>query len=396
MRRHSLDWARRLLRKLPTDPESLLKRQSYANPTFLPLFFEWLDDRIYHDPQAGLRWAKVAPDLALKTPAEPGPEGRQANRSRLVQAWGILGGAYRACGDHDAGDTAYSEALKIIASEAIPELVRADTDYRLSYLRACQGRAEEALELASGAVDTLRQADTVPPVQLGQGLIAKGYVLASELARYSQAVDAFGEALTLSGNGKESAAAERLHATACNNLAWALSDSGSLADQRTVLLYIRQAHRLLIGQVRSPARYRLFWLEAKVWDRLGSHAKAERLFHRALEGFEALQLPWEVALVGLDLAALLHLCGEFAELEKIARSTYQQFRLLSGADRQTLAALSLWVDAVKRRSWIADDQDDDDEKANALREYDGLHGKARHLILAGVLAGKGKGKSRRR
>ncbi len=204
--------------------------------------------------------------------------------------------------------------------------------------------------------------------------------------RLTKAVDAFGEALDLVGK-PESPAEERVHDTATKNLAIALSESGSLADQRTALLYIRRAHRSLRGRVRCPARYRLFWVEALIWSRLGSHARAEKLLRRALEGFEALQLPWEIALVGLDLAALLHLCGEVDELEEIALKTFERFRVLSGADTQTLAALQLWVDAVKARAWETVDVDPEDP-GKALRGYESKHGAARQAILAGVATGR--------
>ena len=121
--------------------------------------------------------------------------------------------------------------------------------------------------------------------------------------------------------------------------------------------------------------------------RAAGAAKAERLFRRALEGFEALRLPWENALVGLDLGSLLHLAGDFDDLEKIAGETFLLFRNLSGADTQTLAALSLWVDAVKARRWKAGDE--------ARRAYDALHEKAWQAILAGVLAGRGCRRHRR-
>ncbi len=373
----SNDYARRSLRELPKDPCRLLQSKKYAKPAFLPLFFEWLDELIYSNPRKGLRWAEIAPELVLVIPEDSFSEGRKGHRSRLIQAWALVGGANRLCGDHDAADKAYGKALKEIESEKITGLVKADTEYRLSTLRACQGRAKEALSLASGAVEALRKIDGAP---LGPALVSQGYVLAAELGRYAEAINAFGEALTLTGSGS-SAEEERTHAAAAKNLAMALSDAGSFADQRTALLYLGTAHRLLKGRVRCPERYRLYWVEALVWDRLGSHAKAERLFRKALEGFEVLQMPWDAALVGLDLAALLHLCGDLDALEKIACSTFKRFRVLSGADTQTLAAFSLWVDAVKRQSWAEIDKKDPGKPA---REYDAKHSAARLAIMAGV------------
>ena len=47
---HKFDYARRLLRELPDKPEKLLKSRSYADSTFLPLYFEHLDEKIFSRP----------------------------------------------------------------------------------------------------------------------------------------------------------------------------------------------------------------------------------------------------------------------------------------------------------------------------------------------------------
>ena len=69
----------------------------------------------------------------------------------------------------------------------------------------------------------------------------------------------------------------------------------------------------------------------------------------ARRGFLALDLPFEVALVSLDLAALLHFFGDWRQLEPLARDTFDRFRLLT-SDREAIAALKLWRDAVKARN----------------------------------------------
>ncbi len=365
---YSMDWAQRLFRRLPKKrPEDLLRSKSYSNPAFLRLFFDWLDEQIYHDPREGLRWAKVAPELASRAPASS--QGRQAHSDLTVEAFALLGSAYRACGDFDASDAAYTKALQIPA-DSVSDLVRAETDHRLSYLRACQDRNDEALELASAAQETLREVVAHALLKLGQALISKGYVLADKLGSYEEAIDLFAEALAIAGDTK-SHADQRLHASACHNLALAISESSSLGDQSKALKYVHQAQQLVKGQKRSLARYRLLWVEGLIWCKTGSHARAEKLFRMALEGFQALKLPWEIALVGLDLAALLHLSGRWPELEDIASETYQRFRLLA-ADTKAIAALSLWNDAVKARTW-------DEEKL----------AQARQIIVAGVAAGRG-------
>ncbi len=375
---HSEEWAKRLLRELPKkDPEVLLRSRSYADPTFLPLFLDYLDDLIFRDPRQGLKWARDVPRLALKVPAAEGPEGRQEHRERVVRAWAILGGALRACGDPDSAETAYWDAFKLIDSGTVSELVGADTIRRFSYLRACQGRAKEALELASGAVEKLREIGA-PEKILARALISRGYVLLFELGQVSDAMEAFGEALSLAGDSQGSPADKRLHGSACHNLAFAIvAKSASMRDQSRAMAYIQRAHEMVKGQRRSVGRYRLLWCEGLVWSRTGGHARGEKAFRVALEGFEALKLPWEIALVSLDLGALLQLFGEWAELEELAEKTYKRFRLLS-ADSGAIAALSQWLDAVRAQSL-------DEEQVD----------KTRRIIVAGVFSGHRTARSAR-
>lgn len=410
---YSKGWARRLLGGLPRkEPEDVLDSRSYSNPTFLPLFFEWLDDLMYHDPRAALRWARIAPDLALKAPKKDGPKGRNEHRERLLKAWVVRASALRSYGDFDGSEEAYREARKLARFKSVSASLRADMEYRLATLLACQGRGDEALELATTAVESLRKiavkaakaaakaaavqrkkaddaeaaakaaatADALAAAELllGQSLVSQGYVLASVLGRHSEAIDAFGEALALAGDAKSSPAVKRLHETACNNLAMAIKDSPVHRDQTKALMYARQARGLLKGQVRSRALYRVFWVEGLIWCKTGCHARAEKLMCMALEGFQALKLPWESALVGLDLAALRHLCGEWDKLEELAADTFQRFRLLA-ANTKAIAALSLWNDAVKAR-----------KGKELLEKFE----EARKVIAAGVFSGRSRKKKR--
>lgn len=105
-------------------------------------------------------------------------------------------------------------------------------------------------------------------------------------------------------------------------------------------------------------RHLLQWVEGLVLRRIescGAQAgyslleRAEKAFKRAREGFIQLRAPWEIALVGLDLAAHYRAAGRWEDLFAVAFDTLQRFRLLSG-NTQAVAALSLCVDAARARS----------------------------------------------
>lgn len=265
-------------------------------------------------------------------------------------AWVISGGAYRACGDHETADTAYENAFKILKSEAIRPLIRAVAEHRCSYLRSCQGRIDEALKLAEGAVTTLRtiDSDREPKVRLrlGEALISLGYVLVDDFGRHAEGLEAFGEALLLAGAVKDPAM-KRLHTSACHNLADTIASSS--VDDARAMGYLKKAKTQLKGQRRNAARYRLLWVEALIWNKRGAHAKAEVLFLQALDGFKILRLPFEIALLGLDLGAVYQLCGQWEKIETLAAETLGIFRALNGTTGAVMA-LSQWLNAVRRRA----------------------------------------------
>ena len=124
--------------------------------------------------------------------------------------------------------------------------------------------------------------------------------------------------------------------------------------------YVRDAKRLLQGK-RSIPRHRLQWVEGLVLRRLKESGarpgydlldRAEKAFNRAREGFIEFRAPWEIALVGLDIAALYRTLGRWDDLFAIAFDTLQRFRALSG-NTQAVAALSLCVTAAQARSGVA-------------------------------------------
>ncbi len=348
---HSERWAKRLLGRLSTvDPEELLESPSFADPTFLVLFLDRLDRQVFEDPQKALRWAEVAPRLALKVPEDDGPEGRRAHRENLLRSYAILGGAYRAVSRANDAEEPYRLALRIAESEAIRPALRVFLNQRLSYLRACQGRPEEALRLLDEALELQ---GPEPSTERSDSLVRRGYALA-ELERFPEAVECFADALQQT-NPKESAAAAWVHHAAAHNLAYAVTKAKIGTDIGPVMDCVRKARKLLRGQRNqrnSVARWKLHWVEGLIWRRLAMDARAEQAFKVARHGFINLRLPWEIALVSLDLCAVHHEHGEWPELEALAADTSRRFKRLN-ANTHALTALSLCVNAARARRTLA-------------------------------------------
>ena len=340
---HSEDWARRLVRRLPADPEALLEEGSrYVDQTVLPLFLDHLEELIFRDPRTGLKYAKVAPRLARLILS---PEPKRA-RGQIVKAHAILAGAYRATSQHDTAESEYALAFKIAGSRA-SSLVRADLNHRLAILRAVQKRYSEALELIDAAIRIYRKREHP---RLAEALSKRGYILV-EAERFAESIPYSGEALSLV-DPKSSALAKRVHYAAVHNLGYALSQSPHPGTAANALPYIREAQRLLRGQRYSISRHRLQWIEARVWSRLMLDARAEQAFKMARRGFVRLEAPLQIALVSLDLAALYRTWNQWEDLETLAADTSRRFNELC-ADVEATAALLLWVEAVENRKGAA-------------------------------------------
>ncbi len=339
---HSERWARQLFCDLPQDPEDLLSPggRNYADPGFLALFFEWLDQLIYENPQAGLKWAEVAPQLALP---ENGP------REDQVKAHAILGSAYRAIGRHDDAEAQYKIALEFAESETVSWEFQTDLLRRLANLRLCQGRPEEALELV-GELDGLEGLARV------QVLLCRGNVLTT-LERFSEAVDCYGQVLAgvnLKSRSPSPSPEKRTHEAAAINLGYVVKEEAGPLSCWTALGHVARAKKLTPHRPSLPL-YHLQWIEGLIWGKLRACGtptgfslahEAEQALKRSLRGFLHLRLPWEIALVGLDLAQFYRDLGRWGELLELALETLQRFRILSG-DTQAVASLGLIVDAAR-------------------------------------------------
>ncbi len=339
---HTRKHARRLLSELdlPAEAHKVLQDPRYWDPGFCTLFLDHCDEVIFHDRHAGLATARVAPDLALLVPEGTHPTERRVHRERLVRAYATLGGAYRAVGQPRRANEPYRLALKL--AEAISPAARADLLQRLAALRACQGRYDEAIALAKQAAATFRSLKLFDRLACALAAQAFAYV---EARRFDEALAVASEALCYS-NPKIN---PRVHYSATHNFAYAAVHSNDLDKIRAAQAKIREARRLLRSHRRSIPKFKLYWVEGILVQKLFAWRRAERLFVKARNGFLGLDAPYEIALTSLDLSLLLSYDRRWAELKTLAAETFTRFKELA-EDRAAIAALSLWQQAVEQES----------------------------------------------
>ena len=343
---HTPKHAQRLLSKLvlPHEARQVLQHPRYWDPRFCDLYLDRCDEVIFHDRHAGLAIARVAPDLALLVPEPQGKhddeEARRVHRERLVRAYAVLGGAYRTFGRYGEADECYRFALKIAPS--VSSAARADLFQRLAALRACQERYDEAVTLAGQAADIFKSLKRFD--QLACALAAQSFAYC-EARRFDEALAVASEALCYS-NPKVN---PRVHYSATHNFAYAAIHSHDLDKIRSARAKIREARRLLRSHRRSIPKFKLYWVEGILAQKLFAWRSAERLFVKARKGFLQLDAPYEIALSSLDLSLLLAYDGRWTELKSLALETCTRFKALA-EDGKALEALLLWQQAVEAES----------------------------------------------
>ncbi len=339
---HTRKHARRLLSELdlPADAQKVLHHPRYWDPGFCDMYLDLCDEVVFHDSHAGLALARVAPDLALLVPEGSHPADRQDHRERQVRAHAMLGGAYRTLGHYKRADERYQLAAKLASTVSPP--ARADLYMRLVALRACQGRFDEAVTLGKQAAAIFRSLKRFD--QLACALAAQAFAYV-EARRFDDALALASEALCYSNPKVD----PRVHYSATHNFAYAAIHSYDLDKIREAQGVIREARRLLRSHRKSIPKFKLYWVEGILAQKLFAERRAERLFVKARKGFLSLNAPYEIALASLDLSLLLAYDGRWTELKSLAAETHTRFTELA-EDTAAVAALSLWQEAVQRES----------------------------------------------
>jgi tetratricopeptide (TPR) repeat protein len=314
----------------------VIKLKKYWKPELFSQYLRLCDDMLFRNPHQALILAKLAPryaELVAEYSTEvSGPVVR-------LQGSAILGSAYRSCGMFPQAERAFREAQQ--EKENAPPLVRADLYRRIAYFRLVQRRSEALLWVGKALNIHRMEGDLVDRHDLGCCLLCRGHIQFELGDPGESLID-----LSASLNHISLRRDEKPYYSALHNLVVWAGDYGTEAQLLEALEKLKPALHLLAGyKKRHFVKYKLRWLIALVQGRLGRHGAAELTFLEVRAGLLKLRLPFEVAILSIDLGILYLETGRINECRRLAADTVKLFNRML-AERNALAALLLWKRAT--------------------------------------------------
>jgi tetratricopeptide (TPR) repeat protein len=285
-------------------------------------------------PAKALELARLAVRMAELCGEEP------ALRRRLEGYAGVhLANALRVVQDvRQAGET-FERAKKLwvdgapgdpgLLSEAVVLALEAD-------LRRDQRRFAEALERIGDALAADRAAEL-----RGKLLLSKAQILEA-LGDTAGSTAALEEAVPWIDLEREPRTALGVRFQFLVNLC----REGRAAEAEPRL---RQTRTLAERSGKKTDLDKMVWLESKVHAGVGRYGEAEDGFRQVQRAFQAQALPYDYALVSLDLALLLLQQGRTAEVRALAGEMVWIFRA-EGIGREAQAALRIYCEAARRET----------------------------------------------
>ncbi len=294
--------------------------------------------RAVHDPHSALGLAELALHIAERV---PGSDGWRLRNQGL--ALGYRGNARRVLSDLPAAELDFLRAWELFNSGAADDPGLLD-ESRLFDLEAslCIAHRREAatFERLDRARALARTSHAV-----GRVLLIRSFAL-EQFGRRAEAIPFLQEALALLEEARE----PRCVFGALFNLTVNLLELGRLPEAEKHLPDIR-ARAARLGLPHDLLRLR--WLDARFDLARGYRARGMEALESVRAAFAEEKLPYDVALVALELAALHLDLGGNTEARALAEHVLPIFKT-QGVRREALAAVRLFLEATQRETATAE------------------------------------------
>jgi tetratricopeptide (TPR) repeat protein len=246
-----------------------------------------------------------------------------------ARAWAYIGNASRVRSDLHAAEEAFAAAhvhLKAGTGDSLERAILLDLE---ASLRRDQRRFDEALSLLRRAVSIFLQSDQQH--RAGRSLLKIDDVY-HHMGNLEKGIPLIYQALDLIDPEQE----PRLLLCARHNLIDALSETGRHLEAQSLYRATRPIYRSFPD---AWSQNRRKWVKGKIARGFGQVDQAESLFLAARDGFVAEGIPYDTALVSLELATLYAQQGRTGDLKRLAREMVPIFSSLN-IHREALAALA--------------------------------------------------------
>jgi tetratricopeptide (TPR) repeat protein len=248
-----------------------------------------------------------------------------------ARAWGYLANSLRIRSDLRGAEAAFETACSHLASGTGDRLeLGILLDLQASLLRAQRdfpgaiGLLNQAIELFSLSGD---------PHRAGRSMVNLATVHEHAM-QFEQAIPILHQAIEKIDPERD----PRLLLCARHNLITYLADLGRSQEARRIYRDTRPLYRSF---AEPWVQNRRKWMRAKIARDLGHTAHAETLYLLARDGFVAEGIPYDTALVSLELASLYAEQGRTAELKRLAEEMLPIFTS-QRIHREALAALGFF------------------------------------------------------
>jgi tetratricopeptide (TPR) repeat protein len=254
-----------------------------------------------------------------------------------AQAWAELGNARRIANDPNGAEADLATALERARQGTEDPLLLARLMDLTASLYTAQRRFADAFQLLDWVFQIHeREGDAH---SAGRALIKKGiscgYALDTE-----QAVRLFGQGLRLI----EPLHDPKLVLSAVHSLIWFLVDGGRLEAASRLLVESRELYAV---HAERLDRIKVHWVEGRIAAGIGDDDTAERAFLEVRRDYEEAELPYDAALVSLDLAALWLRGGRSSEIRSLIDETLAVFRARK-IRREAIGALLMLREAFEK------------------------------------------------
>ena len=264
--------------------------------------------------------------------------GRGVANDVRARAWSLLGHVQRAASRLYEAEDSFARAEAALDGGSGDPCILGRVWYRKALLRHAQRRFEEALTLHRHAAREFAAGQDAHLI--GCSLVERARTL-RELGDLQGAVQSIRAGMAKLDLERR----PRMELVAKHNLTLYLQELGETEEAMHLVGELLPLHAQVGGKVD---KLRLRWLEGKLAHLQGDLERGRDAFREVREGFVARSMPYDVALVSLDLAAVYLKLERYADVLRLAGEMVAIFRSLQ-IDRETIAALFFLEQAAATR-----------------------------------------------